>query len=948
MIAIGPLGFLAPWLLAGLAVLPLIWWLLRFIPPKPQRVVFPPTRLLKGLKNDEHTPKSSPWWLTALRLLLAALIIVALARPVLNPDREALSGKGPVVIVVDNGWASGSHWREREDLIGSIIARAERQNRSVVIAPSAGGEAAAVQVMSTDQARDYAATLKPMPFDPDRRQLAGLLEKAMAGQDDAAVFWLTDGLDYGGSQPLVAALQRLGKKSGHINLVRPEAEASALGLYSTISDDGVLTAHVMRAEGNPREGRIQALSSRGEKLTEVAFALKTGALDGTAPIDIPLEIRNQIARLEIEEERSAGAVHLLDARSQWRRVGIISGEAREAAQPLLSPLYYVEKALTPYAETISSQDRNLVTAMRSMLQRNVSVLILADIGKLVGGTLDDLEKWVDQGGTLIRFAGPRLEQGGDSLLPQPLRHGGRTLGGSLSWSTPQPLAPFDEGSPFNGLQPSHDILVKRQVLTDPSKNADSAIWVRLKDGTPLVSAARHGKGRLVLFHVTANSEWSNLPMSGLFVEMLRRVVERSTPASVSSSEGSDASTGETSAEDGLLSPQQILNGFGELTAAISNAPPLKASEMEGAVAGPQHPPGYYGPVGATRALNLLNAKSTLIPLGDVGDTVQTMDYEARQAVELKAWLLAAALFLFLLDAAAVLALSARLTPFHSFSRTTAAALGLGLVLAAGLAPNPARAADASDKDGFALQAALKTRLAYVITGDDEIDRVSKAGLTGLSKVLAARTAVEPSEPMGVDVHRDELAFFPLLYWPVSAQSEALPDATLAKIDAYMKQGGTIVFDTRDYYLSPSTTGQAGQGPGAMALARLIGKLDIPPLAPVPEAHVLTKSFYLMRGFPGRWDGGVLWAEAQSDNPGEGAARARRSDGVSSILITSNDFAAAWALDDRNQPLFPAVPGGEMQREMAFRSGVNIVMYALTGNYKADQVHVPALLERLGQ
>ncbi len=164
----------------------------------------------------------------------------------------------------------------------------------------------------------------------------------------------------------------------------------------------------------------------------------------------------------------------------------------------------------------------------------------------------------------------------------------------------------------------------------------------------------------------------------------------------------------------------------------------------------------------------------------------------------------------------------------------------------------------------------------------------------------------------------------------------------------MKQGGTIVFDTRDYYLSPSTTGQAGQGPGAMALARLIGKLDIPPLAPVPEAHVLTKSFYLMRGFPGRWDGGVLWAEAQSDNPGEGAARARRSDGVSSILITSNDFAAAWALDDRNQPLFPAVPGGEMQREMAFRSGVNIVMYALTGNYKADQVHVPALLERLGQ
>ena len=70
--------------------------------------------------------------------------------------------------------------------------------------------------------------------------------------------------------------------------------------------------------------------------------------------------------------------------------------------------------------------------------------------------------------------------------------------------------------------------------------------------------------------------------------------------------------------------------------------------------------------------------------------------------------------------------------------------------------------------------------------------------------------------------------------------------------------------------------------------------------------------------------------------------------MSSIVITSNDLAAAWALDDANRPLYPAVPGGEVQREMAFRAGVNIVMYALTGNYKADQVHVPALLERLGQ
>jgi hypothetical protein len=140
-----------------------------------------------------------------------------------------------------------------------------------------------------------------------------------------------------------------------------------------------------------------------------------------------------------------------------------------------------------------------------------------------------------------------------------------------------------------------------------------------------------------------------------------------------------------------------------------------------------------------------------------------------------------------------------------------------------------------------------------------------------------------------------------------------------------------------------------QGRGGTPLQRLLGRLDTPRLEPVPEGHVLTKSFYLLRTFPGRWDGGQLWVEAESsDQGGDAGRKARRADGVSSILVTSNDLAAAWALDDRNRPLYPTVPGGEAQREMAYRVGVNIVMYALTGNYKADQVHVPALLERLGQ
>ncbi len=138
---------------------------------------------------------------------------------------------------------------------------------------------------------------------------------------------------------------------------------------------------------------------------------------------------------------------------------------------------------------------------------------------------------------------------------------------------------------------------------------------------------------------------------------------------------------------------------------------------------------------------------------------------------------------------------------------------------------------------------------------------------------------------------------------------------------------------------PALGHTASKADGTCALQRLLGSLDVPRLEPVPEDHVLTKSFYLLRTFPGRWDNGRSgWKQAPGSD-GDGR-KARRADGVTSIMITSNDFASAWALDASGRPLYPVVPGGEDQREMALRTGINIVMHALTGNYKADQVHVP--------
>ena len=117
------ISFGMPLILWALAALPLLWWLLRVTPPLPRRAVFPPLRLLRGLKDEEQTPAATPWWLLLLRLLAAALLIAALADPLLGRSPR-LTANGPLVLVVDNGWTAAKDWNARQDLIADLLRSA--------------------------------------------------------------------------------------------------------------------------------------------------------------------------------------------------------------------------------------------------------------------------------------------------------------------------------------------------------------------------------------------------------------------------------------------------------------------------------------------------------------------------------------------------------------------------------------------------------------------------------------------------------------------------------------------------------------------------------------------------------------------------------------------------------------------------------------------------------
>jgi hypothetical protein len=479
----------------------------------------------------------------------------------------------------------------------------------------------------------------------------------------------------------------------------------------------------------------------------------------------------------------------------------------------------------------------------------------------------------------------------------------------MSWSQPAGLAAFPPSSPFAGLKVPDEVKVTRQVLAAPGIHLGEATWARLADGTPLVTQAPRGAGRVVLFHITANADWSDLPLSGLFVDMMRRLVALANGIS-----GGDEGRTEK------LAPFETLDGFGQPGQPPPAAASMTAAEIAAAVAGPRSPPGLYGPESGRRALNL-GARmappeaAPAIP----GAAQQPLGGTAPERA-LAPWLLAAALLLLAIDLVISLFLRGLLRP---------AAVAALLLLAA--APQARAQAPELSTDPSPARA---TRLAYVVTGDSQVDGISKAGLIGLSDYVNRRTAAALAEPSPITPGEDDLSLFPLLYWPITPDAPPLSGAAVAALNAFMANGGIILIDTRN--------GGSGEGfsAGSEAALEQAGRgLAVPPLAPLTQSHVLARSFYLLSDFPGRYAGDTVWVARDQD---------RTNDSVSPVIIGGHDWAAAWAVDAQGRNPYATIPGGARQRVLAYRFGVNLVMYALTGNYKGDQVHVPALLERLGQ
>src|SRR6266436_4476937 len=491
MIAGFPLSFAEPFLLLGLLSLPVLWWLLRVMPPRPRRVEFPPTRLLFDIAPKEETPSHTPWWLTALRLLAAALVILAAAGPIWNPQTGLAGTSAPLVILLDDGWSAAASWDTRIKAADELIANADSDRRGVALVPLSE-PARDITLMPAGTARVALRQLAPKPYSIERVETLPSIERFLKATGNCEIAWLSDGVDTGRGSEF---LEGLSKTIGDRGLtVFDGGTPPPLALAAAENAAAKMTVKVLRTNGGVAAGVVRAIDPKGSPIGEARYTFAPQARETEAAFDLPVELRNDIARLEIAGERSAGAVQLLDKRWRRRAIGIVSGSTNETAQPLLASTFYLTRALAPFADVRLGDRGAPQQAITQFLDEKLPMIVLADVGTLSPEIRERLAAWIEQGGVLVRFAGPRLAQADDDLVPVKLRRGGRILGGSLTWEKPQHLASFTADGPFAGLAVPKDITVNRQVLAEPDAALATKSWASLEDGTPLVTGEHRGKG----------------------------------------------------------------------------------------------------------------------------------------------------------------------------------------------------------------------------------------------------------------------------------------------------------------------------------------------------------------------------------------------------------------------------------------------------------------------
>ena len=896
--------FLNPWLLAAFITLPLLYFVLRMLPPPPKDVVLATTRFLEKLTTQKRTTSKTPWWILLLRMLILACFILAFAHPVLKPEQE-LRLSNPLLLILDNDWAAAQNWESMRESAVNVITTAMDEDIPVALAvttPALGQTNPKLFPLEDAQsALNRLPSLTPMPYEGAPDDLIRLLNDSSLSMNGMDAVFISSGVRTKGSQALVQLLSSF----ANTHLITPEP--AQLPFILSENQKGLTKARTeFLIERVTPTSRSQNFTILGQDARNIIAAQYNGQFSGNA-LASTLDISEQqeedtrpIARHKIAGQSHAASLILQSGTPQQKRVGIATEEGPNPDLSLTQATSYLSKALAPYADVGFDTAQQLIEKAS-----DYEVLIFPDVNTLDLKQLDALEKWIAQGGILVRFSGDAMAQRDMLPVATKMQLGVRALGGDITWEDAPTLESFPSTSPLSGLEIRDRLTIRKQLLADPAQLEEGTVWASLSDNTPFITARQIDNGFVTVIHTSADPSWSDFPLTGLYVDVLQRILDLAdSPLSAFDADENAR---------GLLKPLAVLDGTGQLknnAALLNNLSGFDAANLENIRPSSLTPPGLYSFQGKVVSLNLGARLPDLKPITALASgftSSSQLTNEVRQ--DFKPALLKLAIAMFALD----WLLMIYLMRFSGRSLRRAAPFALITAVCLLLSGAPAQAQDESD-----LTYIQDVHFAYVETSEPALNMTVARGLENLIEVLIARTSIEPASVVPINLNADPILFYPFLYWRIAPLPKPLSVEAKRKIQNYMSNGGLIIVD----FGNPAAIDFGA--PEMQSFLQTLDGVTLPPLRQIEDAHALKRSFYLLDTMYGAYSSPTTWVSYDSENP---------DTSVAALILGGNDWASAWArgTDD-----------------LAMRTGVNMTMYALTGNYKTDQLHLETILERLGQ
>ncbi len=906
------LFFTQPLALFLTVLLPLFWLILKLFPLKAKPVVFPALVLFGKDKKDKPKPRDIPPWLKLLRLAVFLFLILGLAQPVYDPDREALSFS-PTLIVIDNSWASTVNWQARIETAASRLkAFADVSQVPITIMTTAPdmdtGQIRLEKNMTPGEAQRFLSMITPQPWNSDYDSADSIIKEYLYQEDQNwDVFWLGDGQNGESFKKLYDTLSSYG---GTTSLYHDENINQGLIIADAKPNlQGIDLLLKRRSEIRDQTLLVSFISRNGDTLMQEEIIFPKGIFELNNPFSIPEEMLAEIGEVRISDFPNAATIWRFEGGLGRGHAGIISSRDVTQKQDYLNDVFYLHRALSAVAKTSSGPLSDLLN------DETISLLVLPDSTKLTDAEYKQLESWIVEGGGLLRFAGPNiLADNSPRLLPVKILTGQRSFGGALTWEDPARIKGFSAQSPFANIKGYDKPSIQKQILAQPDIDLTAKTWVFLEDQTPLITADKVGKGQTVFVHTTADPSWSDISISEAFPPMLDAILNAAASKRI------------RPADDQMVELSMPFDAYGKVVQKENVSKPLEFNALKVGAPSKDYPAGIYQIDGNDTLRFVYNLGDSmaenLSPTGPYYFFDNVASYSQKPYRNLAPWFFVLAAILMFAEMLAGFIL------IHGAGKLKPQALLIPLILSFTLIA-PAHAQNYSEE--ILATEENRVNFAYVITGDAERDSITAKGLQTLGALIEQRTTVEFGKVNGVVPGTDDLGLYPFLYWQMTPKQSDLTEEAIRALQHYLDHGGLLFFDTRDGQFSSSDTTL-----GQETMQRLAGDLNFNVLKKLDSDHVLSRSYYLLNSYEGLYKGRPVWVETTSSTD---------YDGAPSVIVGAHDWAGAWANIDPLTPILD-LQNSMRSREMALRFGVNMVMMALTGSYKTDQVHIKYILERM--